>query len=168
MNGYSELLYIVEGCAQRNITDLGKKKFQKLVYLIENIGEVPLGYGYQIYFYGPYSRELDDDLLELVRDEKVFIHREGQSHLIHLTQRGFDLAAMRKPERFISIDSQLDSFGHKTPLELELLTTTHYVATALGKPTDVGCVKRNVKKVKGTKFSDASIEAAILELNLAM
>ena len=65
MSANIELLYIASLGKQHHVEDLGKKKFQKLVYLIETVGHIDLGYSYQIHLYGPFSKALDDDLREL-------------------------------------------------------------------------------------------------------
>ena len=62
MSANIELLYIASLGKQHHVEDLGKKKFQKLVYLIETVGHIDLGYSYQIHLYGPFSKALDDDL----------------------------------------------------------------------------------------------------------
>ncbi|RDB62846.1 hypothetical protein C1878_07430 [Gordonibacter sp. 28C] len=164
-----ELLYIAEKCSQMDITDLGKKKFQKLVYLIEKVGNTPLGYDYEIYFYGPYSRKLDDDLDELSREDLIRYTRRGQSHLIGITgeARGELEAGRLSAEWRGFVDESLERFGGKTPYELELLTTTHYVASLLGPAADRKNIERGVKKIKGEKFSASKIETAVSELKLA-
>ena len=53
MSANIELLYIASLGKQYHVEDLGKKKFQKLVYLIETVGHIDLGYSYQIHLYGP-------------------------------------------------------------------------------------------------------------------
>lgn len=168
MDGLSNLIYIANRCSQIGVEDIGKKKFQKLVYLIEGIGGAQLGYEYEIYFYGPYSRKLDDDLVGLSHDNFIEFVRKGQSHLIRpVVQTKTDTAPveMCENEKRI-IDEQLDRFGKKSPYELELFATTHYIASLLGDNADEESIGRAVKKVKGPKFSDEKISFAIREMEL--
>jgi uncharacterized protein YwgA len=141
----------------------GKKQFQKLVYLIENVACVDLGFTYNIHYYGPYSTELDDTLTKLGGDGLFHYDYSGLSHLINIDDLG-------KDDDFVEYDLQndeieaigkvLEKFGHKSPSELELITTTHFVKSNLTSK-DEESVLRGVKKIKGNKYSDAQIKGAM-------
>ncbi|MEM2365691.1 MAG: hypothetical protein QXL06_01980 [Nitrososphaerota archaeon] len=55
-----------------NVEEEFDKRFllQKYVFLAKYFG-LNLGYGYSLYIYGPYSRELSDDYYELVRQNPL-------------------------------------------------------------------------------------------------
>jgi hypothetical protein len=64
------------------------------------------------------------------------------------------------------VDFVINTFGHRTPLELEVLTTTDFVANKLknqGVANDTN-ILQGVKKIKGTKFSDDEITQSIKAL----
>ena len=146
----------------------GKKKFQKLVYLVENVGNVNLGFDYEIYFYGPYSSKLDNVLAELEGEGLIHYAYKDYSHLICVDEPNehndfceSDLTSseLEKIEKIFSV------FGKKSPFELELLTTTHFAFQRLQNKSADNIIN-GVKKIKGEKYSSSQIERALNELNL--
>lgn len=142
----------------------GKKALQKLVYLIEKKG-VDLGYDFSIHYYGPYSSALDDSILGMQLLGIVEIIPDGMNHRIRLT----DLSDIMENETFSQTDEQiiqsvLETFGPMTAFELELVTTTDFVARELckilGNCTDSDIIE-GVKKIKGDKFSHEKIKQAL-------
>jgi len=145
----------------------GKKALQKLIYLIEKKG-VDLGYDFSIHYYGPYSSALDDSIHAMQLQGILEIIPDGMNHRIRLT----DLSDMMESEKFSLKDEQiiqnvLESFGPMTAFELELITTTDFVARelckTLGNCTNDDIIE-GVKKIKGDKFSYEKIKQAILLL----
>jgi len=149
----------------------GKKKFQKLVYLIENLGNVNLGFKYGIHFYGPYSSKLDDTITKLNGEGFLTYEYQGGSHLICM-EEGVSLAAddeFFKPDlsedEIAAMKEVLKKFSKRNPADLELLTTAHYAHSHLNDKSE-NRVIAGVQKIKGSKFSEAEIKNAINELNL--
>jgi len=145
----------------------GKKALQKLVYLIEKKG-VDLGYDFSIHYYGPYSSALDDSINAMHLQGMVEIIPDGRNHRICLTE----LSDMMGNDTFSQTDKQiiqsvLESFGSMNAYELELITTTDFVARELFKLLE-DCsdndIIEGVKKIKGEKFSNEKIKEAILLL----
>ena len=58
------------------LKDVGKVRMQKLVYFLQWIFTVPLGYDYKMHYYGPYSDELNDDLIAMQADDTAKIGAE--------------------------------------------------------------------------------------------
>jgi uncharacterized protein YwgA len=145
----------------------GKKQFQKLVYLIEHVGNVALGYGYTIHYYGPYSAALDNTLAELEGEGLFHYEYQGLSHLIRADDSDDFVKSDLLEEENTSIEKVIDAFGDKSPSDLELLTTTHYIYIQSNLP-DNGekSVVDGVKKIKGNKYSDDKIKNALKELEL--
>ena len=140
---------------------------QKLVYLIEKKG-VDLGYDFSIHYYGPYSSALDDSIHAMQLQGIVEIIHDGMNHRICLT----DLSDIIENDTFSPADEQiiqsvLEAFGSMTAFELELITTTDFVARelckTLGNCTNDDIIE-GVKKIKGDKFSYEKIKQAILLL----
>ena len=156
----------------------GKKKLQKLVYLIEEMGGVDFNYEYDIHFYGVYSEDVDNHLTKLLAEYFVFVKFYKQSHLICISDEGRqiwkeDAEADRffindlKDDEIEKIDHIIGEFAEKSPLELELLTTVHYAASLLEEKEDRtdDAVLQLVKKIKGDKFEDDDILRDILYIN---
>lgn len=162
-----ELLYIAslgEKCA---VKDLGKKKFQKLVYLIETIGHVDLGYSYQIYLYGPFSKSLDDDLRQLSSLNSIDYTYENHSYLLHITPKGkVELELQSADEMnfdFAHIEETFKQFCTRTAGDLELLTTSCFVCNKLGMTTPFDELNNCVQRIKGSKFKKDLIEESVNE-----
>ncbi|MEG2687208.1 MAG: hypothetical protein RR954_08875, partial [Christensenellaceae bacterium] len=145
--------------------DFGKKKFQKLIYLVEKVGGVSLGYEYSIYFYGPYSSALNDDLGLLVSRGLVHYEIQAYSHLIRADKDKIaqnrtstnEAAVGLTQEDCERINGILARFGKKSPSALELLTTAHYVAGLLGECKSSESIQAGVKKIKGSKYTSQEI-----------
>jgi len=140
---------------------------QKLVYLIEKKG-VDLGYDFSIHYYGPYSSALDDSIHAMQLQGIVEIIHDGMNHRICLT----DLSDIIENDTFSPADEQiiqsvLEAFGSMTAFELELITTTDFVARelckTLGNCTNDDIIE-GVRKIKGDKFTNEKITQAILLL----
>jgi uncharacterized protein YwgA len=146
----------------------GKKKFQKLVYMVENIANVRLGFDYEMYFYGPYSSKLDGLLTDLEGEGLIHYDYKGLNHLIQIDEPNeysdffeVDLSA----DELKKIEDIFSDYGSKTPNELELLTTTHFAFQNLHDKSSASVIK-GVKKIKGSKYSDDNIQQALVELRL--
>ena len=133
----------------------GKKKLQKLMYLIERKG-VQLDLRYSIHFFGPYSSKLDHIIHILENEDWLDIDTSGQTHRIIMKKEG---NGQLSKEDNILVDMVRKVFYDKSPMELEALTTIDYVATTLlhGTATRDDVIKQ-VKIIKGKKFSSQELE----------
>ena len=133
----------------------GKKKLQKLMYLIERKG-VQLDLRYSIHFFGPYSSKLDHIIHILENEDWLDIDTSGQTHRIIMKKEG---NGQLSKEDNILVDMVRKAFYDKSPMELEALTTIDYVATTLlhGNATRADVIKQ-VKIIKGKKFSSQELE----------
>lgn len=66
--------------------DVGKIQLQKLAYFLQESYGIPLGYTFRMHHYGPYSRELDNDLLKLRFMGFVDIQPDSSGYGFHVTQ----------------------------------------------------------------------------------
>ncbi|WP_165173243.1 hypothetical protein [Adlercreutzia sp. ZJ242] len=166
MVAHVELLYITSLGQDHKVDDLGKKKFQKLVYLIETLGDVDLGYQYQIHLYGPFSKALDDDLRELSSAGQVAYTRQNRSYLLSLTREGeAALSSEKRDEQldFSAIECVFDEFSSRSPRDLELLTTSCFVMKKLGARANRDTLKSCVSRIKGSKFAPEDIDRSVEE-----
>ena len=129
-NDQALVLYIAEHAAGSD--GLGKKAVQKLVHLVTAVGNVPSGYEFSLYTYGPFSRDLSDDidLLESVGALDV----KYQS-----AQNRYEIRAGNEAGRFIGQSSSflaehskkigdiLNFFAGRTARSLEMTSTLLFV-----------------------------------------
>jgi hypothetical protein len=139
----------------------GKKKLQKLMYLIERKG-VQLDLRYSIHFFGPYSARLDHAIHILENEEWLDIDTSRQTHRIIMKESAStqleEENALAEAESAL-VDEVRAAFYDKSPMELEALTTIDYVATTLlhGTATRDDVINQ-VKMIKGKKFSSQELE----------
>lgn len=152
------LLSIIQSISKEIGSDLGKKQLQKLVYILEAKG-IKLGYEYSIHFYGPYSEDLNHDLLILNSEGYVDLQITESTHQIipHGTTEAAPLNLT--PEDRSLLLATIHEYREYTPSKLELLTTAHFVALYFGKTDDD--ILRGVKKIKGAKYTDAQIKDVV-------
>lgn len=151
-------------CEDYNGSELGKKASQKLFYFFERYG-ITLNLRYGIHYYGPYSARLDDAMDELECEGYIRIDTSKTTHVISAGMREISEECLTESERKIAEDV-LRQFGHKSPMELEALTTMDYIANSmLPSPSEKQKIIAKFKEIKGTKFRDDVIEKSFGELS---
>lgn len=150
----------------------GKTALQKIVYLIERNG-VNLDFEYSIYYYGPYSSLLDYSIQSLELEGAIELEQDGFTQRIYNTDIGKGLIDEDGFSGFSQIELEkinfvLDNFANFSARQLELLTTTDYVAVEEERERhsnyDEDLIINGVKNIKGSKFSDTEIANAINDL----
>jgi len=149
----------------------GKTALQKIVYLIERNG-VNLDFDYSIYYYGPYSSLLDYSIQSLELEGAIELEQDGFTQRIYNTDIGKGLIAENGFSGFSQIELEkinfvLDNFANFSARQLELSTTTDYVAVEIKERHgnfDDDLIINGVKNIKGSKFSDTEIANAIKDL----
>jgi len=110
----------------------GKTVLQKLVYILQEVFQVPVGYDYILYNYGPYCAELADDLMFFASLDGVKV--EWSDGLGFEIREASKTGHFRKrAEAFLKryeaqISKAINNFGHMNARELELYSTIIYVA----------------------------------------
>lgn len=132
-----------------------KKTLQKMVFLIE-AKQVNIGCDYGIHFYGPYSADLDFAVRELSDEGVLKINYTPMEHLISVVD-----GSVGESYENITVNEVVDEFSKEQPAELELLATALYVYLQV---KDIDKIKAGVLKIKGGKYSEQRIEAAIERL----
>ena len=142
---------------------LGKTKLQKLVYFCKASG-VPMPYTFDMYYYGPFSQELAEDMdrLEILglverREEKdgPADYRPGQR-----ADEAISCYAGALREYDTSIGRTIMAFGPMSARELELHATVHYVRGSGGRERSLDQTVEAVRVVKGSRFSPEEIRSA--------
>ena len=169
------LIAAVVSALHRRSPQLGKTVLQKVVYLLQDLVRLPIGYRFQFYTYGPFSVELlqDLDLVEGLGGVKI-------NRVVSLTG-GFEILPgdraddlIRKADNWLkeqgaddAISRIVADYGHLSARDLELRATVVYVVRDLelrGTIGDNGRVKEVVGDLK-PRFGAREIEGAILELD---
>lgn len=131
---------------------LGKKKLQKLMYLMERKG-VDLNLNYSIHFYGPYSSKLDNAIQVLAARGVITINTNRIMHEICVNDLSDVHDDFREDEKS-AIVFVLDNFSNETANDLEALTTLDFVANNIlsSNQADKDIIKE-VERIKGSKFT---------------
>lgn len=145
---------------------LGRKAFQKIVHLSTTLGNVPTGYSFSYYIYGPFSRELSSDL-ELAEIAGVILSSQDLSTGSYDIKPG-ELAPSAEKHASDYLGSYeaklakvLAAFGNKPAKSLELYSTIVFVefAEPILLNDDAAMIKR-INSLK-PKYSDSEIASAI-------
>ena len=148
----------------------GKTVFMKLVYLLQELYSVPLGYRFSLYTYGPYSAEVLADL------EYAKLRKQVEVEYLGDPQGGFRITPSEKSggsneqnEPIADYTDQLDKlvkhFGSFNARELELRTTSIFLWKRIRpkKPEDVSTLVETVRHLK-PHFDDKTIRNAVESL----
>ncbi|TEB04307.1 hypothetical protein Psch_04033 [Pelotomaculum schinkii] len=146
----------------------GKKAFQKFVYLAKAHG-ISINHAYKMHYYGPYSETLAEEFDDIYREDVVdlkkqndYIYVKGSKTKEALTQGQEEIKDHQAP-----LELLLQRFGHMTPRELEIYSTTHFVwriQLIFKRPTDRNTIIEETKKAKFPKFNIHEIERAYDDL----
>jgi len=156
-------------------SQFGKTALQKLIFLLQEVHMVDLGYDFKLYSYGPFDSQLlgDLDLIEnwgCVSVQPVNTMLGGYQisptdkvdSIRHKAASFLDSPATKK-----AIDDLVSNYGRMTAKDLELRATIVYVERNLrrkGVSPDRDKVCRLVGEIK-SKFTSQEIGQAVDELN---
>ncbi|HCG99015.1 MAG: hypothetical protein A2074_01420 [Candidatus Aquicultor primus] len=147
----------------------GKKVMQKLVYFLQERG-VPLGFKYQLYFYGPYSNELayavsDFEsfgiLVAQPAANNATAYKSGPTANIFIEANNV-LVDKFKPV----VEAVLHDFGRRSSSELELMATIHFIDKSMCSKNGVSEKNQVIAltKKEKKKFPEEAIGQAYEEL----
>lgn len=106
---------------------VGRTKLQKIVYLLQREQNISHGVNFEIYFYGPFSRDLNAEVDLLVREQMIVseegITRSGDRFFEYsISEKGrkeamkiFDKMSKSDKEKIITHTSK---FNNMTPTEI--------------------------------------------------
>ena len=151
---------------------LGKTAMMKYIYLLQKVYNVPFGYEYSIYTYGPYASLVMDDVDYAYSGGLIDIKREvyanGSGYHITLLEKGEDIIS--KEDETIqkykeSINKMMSLFKDKSAKDLELLTTIIYIhSNFITNNWPVEEVPDNVHEIK-PHFDEETIKAEFKRLD---
>lgn len=143
----------------------GKTVLQKMIYILQEVYEIPCDYEYVLYNYGPYSGDLAKDLSFFASMDGVKV--EWSQNL------GYKIQPVAKTDHFrqraqeflnkydVKIGEAIDIFGRMTARELELRSTIIYVAKE--SSMDNKTMMSRIYEIK-PHFSPEEIGSAIEQL----
>jgi len=111
--------------------DLGKTAVMKMVFILQRVFKMKLGYKFDIYTYGPYAAEVSGDLGILTYEgfvnENVYEYGKFSGYELSLSERGKSLDVELSPEDEKNINRVIELFGDKRAKDLELDSTIIYI-----------------------------------------
>jgi uncharacterized protein YwgA len=143
----------------------GKTALQKMVYILQEVYEIPCDYEFILYNYGPYSGDLAKDLSFFASMDGVKVEWSQKLGYNILPADKTDHFRQRAQEFLSEYDDKIREaigiFGRMTARELELRSTIIYVFNE--SSTDNKMLISRVKEIK-PHYSEDEIDSAIQEL----
>ena len=110
---------------------LGKTKLQKSLYFLQESLDVPLGFEFVMYHYGPYSQDIDNVLTEMSARDAVKIvgypHGDWVGYEIHPNNKEI----VKPPKYAEQIEHIASFFSSLDAQQTELCATIHFVKSIL-------------------------------------
>lgn len=172
MNTQERLAFITE-IAKRD-SNIGKTGMMKMLYLLQAVCNVPLGYDFEIYTYGPYCQTVISDIeyaefADYVAVKPVTYSNGMSGYQINVSSEGGDMLECKRDilSKYSSeLDTIVSSFSKKSAKELELYSTIVFVSISYAKNSWEKSKKEicgSVKKIK-PHFSNEEIWKAYDDL----
>ena len=102
---------------------VGRKKFQKIIYLLE-LKSSFIPYRYSYYYYGPYSSQLQEEINFLVRENFLEESKQNGTYVYKITELGKEFKKAIRYDSSESIKNELlHELNSKSSQFLELVST---------------------------------------------
>lgn len=157
---------------------MGRTALMKFAFFLQTLKNVPLGYNFRLYTYGPYDSQVLEDLkiAELIGavESKTYLHPRGRGYTIKPGQTADKtIAAEENLHEFsTAINSVVDEFGARSAVDLEMASTILFVdrtteEDALKKTleeltTEVSGIKPRLDKARIRCESERMLQAGYL------
>lgn len=128
-----ERLAFITEIAKRD-SNIGKTGMMKFLYLLQAVYHVPLAYDFEIYTYGPYCQTVMSDIeyaefADYIKVSPVTYPNGMSGYQINAGDGSDQISGTEVLSQYSDeIDHVVDFFGTKTAKELELYSTTVFVA----------------------------------------
>jgi hypothetical protein len=110
---------------------LGRTALMKLIYFLQTLRGVPLGYSFRIYTYGPYDGQVLDDLQAVESTGAVrsqyYEYEYGTGYSIAPLDGAAELAHLADEQLGHDLDWVVREFGDKGVVDLEMASTIIFV-----------------------------------------
>ncbi|MBU2548256.1 MAG: hypothetical protein KKB20_07605 [Proteobacteria bacterium] len=164
------LLYIINSLSHQRI---GRTAAMKFLYLLQTVRNVPFGYNFRLYHYGPFSAEVLNEIeyaesLDALTAEIIhyssgygYILRPGENVDYILTEAQ-DFITNYKEE----LDWIITKFGSKSASDLELISTAVFIDRNFKDRDRFILLNELCKKVMEIKphFNKEQIQSIVIEL----
>jgi uncharacterized protein len=128
---------VIAALVQRSRSSMGRTALMKLTYFLQTLRNVPLGYSFRLYTYGPYEPQLLEDLkiaeFEGAVKSAVVQYPTGYGYEIEPAERAaavIERARHELAEHQTAFDWVMAGFGSRTAIDLEMASTIIYVDRA--------------------------------------
>ena len=155
--------YIIKRIDEISGINPGKKVLQKMIFLMVEKG-IPLNYEYGLHFYGPYSALLGTEVNYLHANDIIHLNYTDYSHEMKINGNDTVLPKGLSSEDIAAIDDVIKTFIHKSPSDLELLSTAIYAHKYLENKSKESVVE-GVLKIKGKKYTREEIHRSFENFN---
>ena len=157
---------------ERISPQFGRTVLQKMIYILEEVFDIPCEYQYSLYIYGPYSTELANDLDYIEFLDGVNVRWVPAIGGYNITPGDKCEHVCEKAEVFLDryksgINMAINEFGDKNAGELELIATIVYVdhyAKTKEQPVSFEKLVDEVEEIK-PKFTKEYIEKTVRALS---
>jgi hypothetical protein len=149
-------LAVIATLAEKASGWLGRTALMKYAYFLQTLKEVPLGYRFTLYAYGPFDRDVLDDLAYARALGAVKVGSAASGYGYDIRPGSAARSVKAEAPDFIAahqdaIDWVVREFGQHSPADLELASTIIYVdreAWHSGEPLTPGEMVQRVRAVK--------------------
>jgi uncharacterized protein len=153
----------------------GRTALMKYAYLLQTVKEVPLGYHFELYNYGPYDSSVLSDLsqaetLKAIKS-RIVNYPAGSGYEYSANDNGCEALCSRVADEMAlheaSIRWVLDEFGREPASQMELISTIVFAEREMHRKRQPPLSTELCRRVKGIKphFSDSKISATVDELS---
>ena len=124
----------------------GETHIQKVVYFLEQLLKVPLGYGFVLYKHGPYSFDLHDELIEMKANNLLDLKNNYPYGSSYEAGTLAETLKIRFPKTIGMYDNALgfitEKIANRKVVDLEKLATALYVISKEHCIEDRACAER--------------------------
>jgi len=150
----------------------GRTTLMKFAYILQTVRDVPLGYRFQLYNYGPYDEAVLTDIRQAVSSEllssKLVTFSGGGYGYEFSIGNSFESAGEDLSEQASlfedDIDWVIDQFGGESAGRMELISTIVFVLCDKGNRLEKPQIIQRVHEIK-PHFSREVINAAVDEIS---
>lgn len=150
--GKEAIRHVIKWRSESKGIPAGKMFVQKILFISKRLGE-NIPYEFSLYTYGPFSREIMDDLDELEENEEIEIKWNDRFEGYEIHDKGI---VLDESVTFQKLNKVLDEQGHRNAKQLELMSTLIF----LKKDFVEDELMSNVKRVKPL-FEESQISEMI-------
>lgn len=170
----SDRIALISALAEVSGRPIGRTALMKLLYFLESVKNVPLGYYFTLYAYGPFDSNVlaDLDAAEGLGAVKSTLVRFPGAYGYEIEPAGNKEKAKARGKDFLDrysgdIQWVVKEFGRRNSSDLELLSTIVYVSRELSQREPQWSWNELVRRVQDIKprFSEAYIRKQVESLH---